>query len=471
MIPTSFGYSWGTNRFQTIGESTGSLKTTLAGLGISLKPAQYKMDAGVLLKLVCGQFFGTATGFVDMIVDHVPSASDGAKAKVENTYTGPLGTSIAESMISCDADGPLVIQITKLYHTSNASDFLSFGRVMSGTARPGMQVRVLGEGYTLDDEEDMVVATISDCWVAETRYKIPTSGVPAGCWILLGGIENSIVKSATVVAMKMDDDAYIFRPIKHFTESIFKVAVEPVNPSELPKMLDGLRKINKSYPLVSTKVEESGEHVILGTGELYMDCVLHDLRRIFSEMELKVSDPVTRFCETVVETSAIKCYAQTPNKKNKITMVAEPLDPGIAEDIENGKVSIKWPIRKVGKFFEESYGWDLLASRSVWAFGPDEMGPNILQDDTLPGEVDKKLLNQVRDSIRQGFSWGTREGPLCEEREYAASVALPLIADTSFQQFEIQSLRSWTPRLPQKQSTVGVVRSSQLQGELVIHHS
>jgi U5 small nuclear ribonucleoprotein component len=118
-----------------------------------------------------------------------------------------------------------------------------------------------------------------------------------------------------------------------------------------------------------------------------MDCVLHDLRRLYAEMEIKVSDPVTRFCETVVETSAIKCYAQTPNKKNKITMVAEPLDQGIAEDIESGKVSIKSSNRVIGKFFEEKHGWDLLASRSIWAFGPDEMGPNILQDDTLPSEV------------------------------------------------------------------------------------
>jgi U5 small nuclear ribonucleoprotein component len=98
-------------------------------------------------------------------------------------------------------------------------------------------------------------------------------------------------------------------------QSILKVAVEPLAPSELPKMLDGLRKVNKSYPLLTTKVEESGEHIILGTGELYMDCVLHDLRRLFSEIEIKVSDPVTKFCETVVETSALKCYAETPNKK------------------------------------------------------------------------------------------------------------------------------------------------------------
>ena len=373
----------------TISESPDDLKATLATLGISLKPSQYKTDAKVLLRLVCEQFFGEATGFVDMIVEHIPSPLAGASKKIERYYTGPRDSAIASAMERCDQDGPLVIQVTKLFNTVDARGFNSFGRVLSGTVRPGQAVRVLGEGYTLDDEEDMTDATISDVWIAETRYQVPTSGVPAGCMVLLGGVDNSIVKTATLVPKKRDgnEEVYVFKPIKHFTESVFKVAVEPINPSELPKMLDGLRRINKSYPLVTTKVEESGEHVILGTGELYMDCVLHDLRRLYSEMELKVSDPVTRFSETVVETSAMKCYAMTPNKKNKITMVAEPLDDGIAEDIESGKVSIRDPIRRVGKFFEEKYHWDLLASRSIWAFGPDEMGPNILQDDTLPPQV------------------------------------------------------------------------------------
>jgi U5 small nuclear ribonucleoprotein component len=373
----------------TISESPEDLKATLATLGIVLKPSQYKTDAKVLLKHVCEQFFGGSNGFVDMVVEHIPSPVHAAEAKVKRYYTGPLDTKTAHAMLTCDQDGPLIVQISKLFNTSDAKGFYSFGRVMSGTARPGAQVRVLGEGYSTDDEEDMSMATISDVWIDESRYNIPTDGVPAGNWVLLGGVDNSIVKSATLVPPELPDqeDAHIFKPIAHFTESVFKVAVEPINPSELPKMLDGLRKINKSYPLIMTKVEESGEHVILGTGELYMDCVLHDLRRLYAEMEIKVSDPVTRFCETVVETSAIKCYAQTPNKKNKITMVAEPLDQGIAEDIESGKVSIKSSNRVIGKFFEEKYGWDLLASRSIWAFGPDEMGPNILQDDTLPSEV------------------------------------------------------------------------------------
>ncbi|KAL8826742.1 MAG: hypothetical protein Q9191_003610 [Dirinaria sp. TL-2023a] len=401
----------------TISESPGDLKETLKTLGISLKPSQYRTDAKDLLKLVCEQFFGVAEGFVDMIVEHVPSPLEGAKKKLDRYYTGPQDTKVYTSIEKCDQDGPLVIQITKLFNTTDAAGFFSFGRVMSGIAKSGQQVRVLGEGYTVDDEEDMTIATIADTWIAESRYNIPTTGVPAGNWVLLSGVDNSIVKTATIVPPRLPDDeeAYIFKPIKHFTESVFKVAVEPINPSELPKMLDGLRRVNKSYPLITTKVEESGEHVILGTGELYMDCVLHDLRRLYSEMELKVSDPVTRFCETVVETSAIMCYAITPNKKNKITMIAEPLDDGIAQDIESGKVNIKDPIRKVGQFFEENYDWDKLASRSIWAFGPDDMGPNILQDDTLPSQIEKKQVNTVRDTIRQGFSWGTREGPLCEE--------------------------------------------------------
>lgn len=401
----------------SISDSPAQLKQVLATLGIELKPSHYKADAKVILKLVCEQFFGPPTGFVDMIVSHIPSPVEAAESMLERYYTGPLDSKVASSIKSCDQEGPLVIHVTKLLSTSDAKSFYSLGRVVSGTARPGMQVRVLGEGYSLDDDEDMAMASIAEVFIGETRYNIPTDGVPAGNLVLLGGVDNSIVKSATIVppSLEDDEDAYIFKPVTHFTESVLKVAVEPINPSELPKMLDGLRKINKSYPLIKTKVEESGEHIVLGTGELYMDCVLHDLRRLYAEMDIKVSDPVTRFCETVVETSATKCYALTPNKKNKITMVAEQLEKGIASDIETGAVKIRDPVRKTAKFFEDKHGWDKLAARTIWAFGPEDMGPNILQDDTLPTEVDKTLLKTVRESIRQGFSWATREGPLCEE--------------------------------------------------------
>uniref|UniRef100_A0A803MZW0 SNU114 homolog n=2 Tax=Chenopodium quinoa TaxID=63459 RepID=A0A803MZW0_CHEQI len=400
---------------QVIGEHRKSVEATLAELGVTLPNAAYKLNVRPLLRLACSSVFGTATGFTDMLVQHVPCGKEASSRKVDHIYTGPKETMVYNSMENCDPSGPLMVNITKLYPKPDCSVFDAFGRVYSGTIQTGQTVRVLGEGYSPEDEEDMTVKEVTKLWVYQARYRIPVSKAPPGSWVLIEGVDASIMKTATLCSVDYDEDVYIFRPLQFNTLSVVKTATEPLNPSELPKMVEGLRKISKSYPLAITKVEESGEHTILGTGELYLDSIMKDLRELYSEVEVKVADPVVSFCETVVESSSMKCFAETPNKKNKITMIAEPLERGLAEDIESGIVSIDWPRKKLGDFFQSKYEWDLLAARSIWAFGPDKQGPNILLDDTLPSEVDKNLLSAVKDSIVQGFQWGAREGPLCDE--------------------------------------------------------
>ncbi|KAH8926680.1 putative 116 kDa u5 small nuclear ribonucleoprotein component [Atractiella rhizophila] len=401
---------------QVLASDKDKLKETLGWMKIYLKPVMYKMDVRPLLKVVLGQFFGPSTGLVDLVVDNIPNPLEGASAKLETTFTGPLDSPMAQAIRACDPAGPLIVHAAKLYPTHDAQEFRTFGRILSGTVKPGQEVKVLGEGYSQEDEEDMLMQKVNGVWICESRYNVETNGLSAGNYVLLGGVDNSINKTATIVDPNIPpSDLYIFKPLKHMTQSVVKISIEPMNPSELPKMLDGLRKINKTYPLVETKVEESGEHVLMGTGELYLDSVMHDLRRMFAEIEIKVSDPVVRFCETVIDTSALKVYAETPNKKNKITMISEPLEKGIAEDIETGRVSIKMAPKDLGNHFQKKYGWDLLASRSIWAFGPDDLGPNILVNDTLPSEVDKKLLFSIKESVKQGFQWASREGPLCDE--------------------------------------------------------
>ncbi|KDR08844.1 116 kDa U5 small nuclear ribonucleoprotein component [Zootermopsis nevadensis] len=400
---------------QVVGDVDTTLPAVLDELGIKLTKEEMKINIRPLLRLICNKFLGDFSGFVDMCVQHIPSPVDNARLKVQHIYTGPLDTDLAEHMCSCNPDGHLMVYSTKMYPTEDCTFFQVLARVMSGTLHAGQEVRVLGENYTLADEEDSRILTVGRLWIYEARYKVEVSRVPSGNWVLIEGIDQPIVKTSTITDLNISDELYIFQPLKFNTQSVIKIAVEPVNPSELPKMLDGLRKVNKSYPLLATRVEESGEHVVLGTGELYLDCVMHDLRKMYSEIDIKVADPVVAFCETVVETSSLKCFAETPNKKNKITMIAEPLEKGLAEDIENEVVQISWNKKRLGEFFQTKYDWDLLAARSIWAFGPDSTGPNILVDDTLPSEVDKGLLSSVKDSIVQGFQWGTREGPLCEE--------------------------------------------------------
>ncbi|KAL5007165.1 hypothetical protein ScPMuIL_015971 [Solemya velum] len=351
---------------QVVGDVDECLPRLCDELGISLTKEEKKMNIRPLMRLIWRRFFGDFTGFVDMCVEHIKSPLGNAKTKMEDIYTGPLESDLAEMVSQCDPDGPLMIHTAKQFPTQDATSFHVLGRVMSGTLYANQEVRILGENYSLQDEEDSRFGQVGRLWVSEARYKVEISRVPAGNWILIEGIDQPIVKTATITDVSGNGEVHIFRPLKFNTSSVIKIAVEPVNPSELPKMLDGLRKVNKSYPILNTKVEESGEHIVLGTGELYLDCVMHDLRKMYSEIDIKVADPVVSFCETVVETSSLKCFAETPNKRNKLTMIAEPLEKGLAEDIENEV-------------------------------------------------VDKSLLGGVKDSIVQGFQWATREGPLCDE--------------------------------------------------------
>lgn len=303
---------------KVLSEDASQLATSLRAMGLRLRKEELNLNPRPLLKLVLAQFVGSAaTGFVDMVVRHVPSPLETAKTKVETLYTGSHASdlSVVQGMLACDPKAPLMVNIVKLYSSPDGTTFSAFGRVYSGEVTQHQRVKVLGDAYSADDDEDMSARTVDSTWVSQGRYRVEVTRVPAGNWVLLDGIDASITKSATVTDadadLLQDDDVGIFAPIQRAfgTTATVKLAVEPLNPAELPKMLEGLRKISKSYPLVRTKVEESGEHVILTTGELASDCVLHDLRRMYAEIEIKVADPVVAFCETVAETSSVQCVA------------------------------------------------------------------------------------------------------------------------------------------------------------------
>ena len=230
-----------------------------------------------------------------------------------------------------------------------------------------------------------------------------------GNLVLLSGLDALISKTATLTS----NDPLNLAPAPIINQPAFKVSIEPAQPTDLPRMLSGLQLLNHAYPTLITRVEDSGEHVLTGTGELYLDCVLHDLRRLFAEIELKVADPVVGFNETVVEMSYRKCLADTPNKRNRLTMIAEPLEDQVAVLVEQGGI-VKGDPDCASKLLDA--GWDKLAVRGLWALGPDPItGPNVLINDTLPSETDQLALESIKEAIIQGFQWACREGPLAEE--------------------------------------------------------
>lgn len=407
-----------------VGEEEPALRSLLEGeLGIFLRREDFQLNVKPLLRLVMGKFLGKfAAGFVDMVVKHVPAPNDPehVRRKVEHIYTGSLGTRMAKGMLECSAKAPLLVHIAKLYHSENeAGKFYAMGRVLSGTVKLGERVKVLGEAFDAEtNEEDQRVEDVTGVYTFQSRYRIGHAVVPAGNWVLLEGVDASIFKTSTITTHLgvRDEELSVFRPLRFNSAAVMKVSIEPLNPAELPKMVEGLRRCDKTYPLLKTKVEESGEHVLIGTGELYLDCVLYDLRKVFADIEIRVSDPVVSFSETVIETSSLRCFAETTNKKNKLTLIAEPLEEGLPADIELGKISLEWEDKKaIRNWFSQNYQWDIMATRGLWAFGPGRRGPNVLVNDTLPQEVDQQALNSVKDFVVQGFDWASREGPLCEE--------------------------------------------------------
>ena len=69
-----------------------------------------------------------------------PTPAIAAKAKIPRCYTGPLTSPIARSMMSCDVRAPLMIHVTKLYAAPNGQSFSAYGRIYSGTVKPGKRM-------------------------------------------------------------------------------------------------------------------------------------------------------------------------------------------------------------------------------------------------------------------------------------------------------------------------------------------
>lgn len=91
----------------------------------------------------------------------------------------------------------------------------------------------------------------------------------------------------------------------------------------------------KSDPMVQCIIEESGEHIIAGAGELHLEICLKDLEEDHACIPIKKSDPVVSYRETVSEISDQMCLSKSPNKHNRLFMKAEPMPDGLPEDIDN----------------------------------------------------------------------------------------------------------------------------------------
>ena len=158
-------------------------------------------------------------------------------------------------------------------------------------------------------------------------------------------------------------------------------------------------------------INESGEHIVAGAGELHLEICLKDLEEDHAGVPLRIGDPVVPYRETVEEKSSMTALSKSPNKHNRLYVIAEPMGEDVAKAIEDGKINPRDDFKSRARVLADDFGWDVTDARKIWGFGPDTTGPNLLVDQTKAVQY----LNEIKDSFVSGFQWATREGPLGEE--------------------------------------------------------
>merc|ERR1719436_470657 len=233
--------------------------------------------------------------------------------------------------------------------------------------------------YKQGGREDLNVKNIQRTVLMMGRTTEQIADVPCGNTVALVGIDQFILKSGTLTTI---DTAHNIADMKYSVSPVVKVAVKVKDGKELPKLVEGLKKLSKSDPLVVCTTEESGEHVIAGCGELHVEICLKDLREEYAQCDFIVSDPVVSYRETVTEESSVTCLAKSPNKHNRIYLKAEPMSDELSTAIEDGKAGPKADAKERAKLLRDSYGWDDNAARKIWGWGPETEGANVVVDKT-----------------------------------------------------------------------------------------
>ncbi|KAF9985579.1 Elongation factor 2 [Mortierella antarctica] len=381
----------------------------LEKLDITLKGEEKDFDGKLLLKTIMKKFLPAGEALMEMLVIHLPSPITAQKYRVQNLYEGPMDDECAKGIESCDPNAPLMLYVSKMVPTSDKGRFYAFGRVFSGTVRAGLKVRIQGPNYTPGTKTDLFVKSVQRIVLMMGRYVEPIEDCPAGNIVGLVGIDQFLLKSGTITT---SDAAHNLKVMKFSVSPVVQIAVECKNAADLPKLVEGLKRLSKSDPCVLCFTSDNGEHIVAGSGELHLEICLKDLEEDHAQIPIRKSDPVVPYKETVKAESSVVALAKSPNKHNRLFVKALPISEELSNAIENGKIGARDELKARARVLSDEYEWDNTEARKIWSFGPDGTGPNLLVDMTKG----VAYLSEIKDSCVAAFQWATREGVFADEQ-------------------------------------------------------
>ena len=319
---------------------------------------------------------------------------------------------------------------------------VGIGRIYSGRLRKGQTIHVLQPKYDpLHPEQYRAEIKVENLFLPMGRELDEIESVPAGNIFAIAGVEGHILKFGTLCSSPQFPSLGSLN--LDTSTTIVRYAVEPQDPRDMDKLIEGLRLLNQADPCVEVVLQETGEHVLVTAGELHLERCLRDLKERFARVPIAHSPPIVPYRETVVmsqEKSDRSVEMQTPNKFITIRARARQLPKEWLEfhdkNVERLRLLASDDVSSIDKESCRAFLDELknvlkkdaeiagLVDR-IWAFGPRKYGSNLLLN-AIPGyerspwllndqHLNQHEMSRFDSSIVAGFQMACNAGPLCAE--------------------------------------------------------
>jgi elongation factor 2 len=334
---------------------------------------------------------------LDMSVDKLPSPLDAQKYRIPNIWNGDLESEAGAAMLDCDPNGPLSLMITKIWMDPHAGE-VAVGRIYSGTVTQGQTVWALGAAKA---ERVQQVSMM----VGSDRIQVPE--VSSGNIVALTGVRSA----AAGVTITPEQDSTPFEAIRHYSEPVVTVAIEPKSMKDLPKFIGALHSLAKADASLEVSTnQETGEALLAGMGELHLEITIYRLEEE-QGIKVSVSDPIVVYRESISLDNKGRAFeGKSPNRHNRFYIETEPLPDDVTQAMREGIFGDgavrNQDAKEVGNKFAE-FGMDKNLMRKIYAIH----GTNVLVNDTKGIQN----LHETRELIIEGFNDVCKKGPVADE--------------------------------------------------------
>jgi elongation factor 2 len=264
---------------------------------------------------------------LDMVVKHLVNPRESAEWRMPKVWPGDVNSEVGQDMLNHDQDGRLVGVVTNVEDDEHAGT-IATARLFGGTVHEGDELYGIGSQKTQRAQQ---------VGIYSGPRKLTVDSVPCGNIAAITGPDFS---TGETFILKGEDEIQPFEQIEHVFEPVVTKSIEPQRTSDLPKLIETLRKRAKEDNTIKVDIDEdTGETLVSGLGELHIEA---KIERHLEEkgIDINVSDPIVVFREGIEDNSE-PVQGKSPNRHNQLEISVEPVKESVRKFLKEDYEQVK----------------------------------------------------------------------------------------------------------------------------------